>query len=391
MINSKLSVKIETKDAKLSNELESMVIAGGGLRIVGSEGKESPDLLIFELSENFNEEFKTLQSLLTSNTVGEIFLTAKTKDTDLLLKAFKTGAKAFFFQPIDPEEVREALESFKARADQAQHPVINARHTKGEVIHVMGAKGGVGTTTIAVNLASILAGKKDGNSVALVDLNTVFGEVPLFLSLKPVYHWGEIVKNIQRLDATFLMNILTLHSSGVHILPSPGYLNGHPPATPEIMGNLLDLMRKNFDYVVIDGGQSLDKASLKSIEMSTQVLMVSLLSLPCLANTNKLIRSLSSQGLAQKDRVKIIINRYMKNSDISLEEAKNSINNDIFWEIPNDFNTTMSAINQGKALNDISPKAPITRNLIELAESLSGSPAIDERKKKKGKGFFSFR
>jgi len=379
MTKSKPSVQIKTSDPEFERELGTMILAAGGLKIVAPESKERPDLLIFELSEKFDEEFKRLKSLLLLNGVGEIFVTSKKKDTDLLLKAIKTGTKEFLSQPLNKAEVGEALTSFKKRMGQ---PAVIGADPHGKVIHIMGAKGGVGTTTIAANLAMILAGKKGAGSVALVDMNAVFGEVPLFLSLKPAYHWGEIVKNVTRLDTTFLMNVLTQHDSGVHILPSPSYLNGHPPATPEIMEKLLTLMKETFDYLIIDGGLALDKPSLKAIEMSDQVFLISLLNLPCLSNTNKLARSLSNVGVIPRDRVKIVINRFLKKSDISIKEAEESIRNKIYWHIPNDYKTTMSAINQGKALYDISPKAPITRNLMEMADRLLGEEGDYQKKKR---------
>jgi pilus assembly protein CpaE len=387
MMSSRLSVEIKTRDAELKGELKRLVLVAGGLRILESGNKERSDLLIFELSEKFEDECKQLQSLLGINGIGEVFLTSKSKNADLLLKALKTGAKAFFPQPLDRIEVSEALASFKKRIKQS---TMNGYSSQGQIIHVMGAKGGVGTTTVAVNLALILAGKTGAGSVALMDMNRVFGEVPLFLALKPAYDWGRITENIKRLDATFLMNVLTKHPSGVHILPSPSYLNGHPPATSEIMESLLELMQKTFDYVIVDGGQSLDGPSLKVMEMSQQVLLITLLSLPCLSNTNKLLRSLGSLGVVPKDRVKIVINRFLKKSDISLDEAKKSIKIEISWLIPNDYKTTMSAINKGKALCNISPKAPITRNLTELAESLLAGRTANPDRNKKGKGLFSF-
>ena len=385
MISTKLSVEIFTPDKALDKELEAMVLAAGGLRIAAADSGERPELLIFELSDNFHEEFRQLQSLLNSNSVGEVFVTSKIKDADLLLKAIKTGIKEFLSQPLSKAEVGEALASFKKRMGQSERSVPGPQ---GQVIHVMGAKGGVGTTTIAANLAMMLARKKGAVSVALMDMNSVFGEVPLFLSLKPAYHWGEIVKNIKRLDTTFLMNVLSQHVSGVRILPSPSYLNGHPPATAEIMEKLLSLMKKTFDYVIIDGGQALDPPSLKVIEMSDQVFLITLLSLPCLNNTNKLTKSLNNLEVTARDRVKIIINRFLKKSDISIQEAEESIGKNIFWQIPNDYKTTMSAINKGKTLYDISPKASITRSLMDLSDSLLEGREGGGKKEKRARRFF---
>ncbi|MBE9551041.1 MAG: cobyrinic acid a,c-diamide synthase, partial [Proteobacteria bacterium] len=218
------------------------------------------------------------------------------------------------------------------------------------------------------------------HSVALIDRNMLFGEVPLFLEIKPSYHWGEITKNIDRLDSTFLMNVLSKHSSGVYVLPSPASLNGHDPATPEIMEHLLSLMQRMFDFVVIDGGQSLDETSLKMLEMSDTVLLVSILSLPCLSNTKKLLKSFYTLGYPARERIKVIINRHLKNPEISLKDSEAAIDKEIFWTIPNDYRKTLSAINQGKPLSQLASRAPITKSVRELGYALSKSGEKHEKK-----------
>jgi pilus assembly protein CpaE len=246
----------------------------------------------------------------------------------------------------------------------------------------MGAKGGVGTTTIAVNLAMILADMKKAGSVALVDLNTVFGEIPLFLSVKPKYHWGHIAGNLNRLDRTFLMNAMAKHASGLHILPSPSYLNGHPPATADIMERLLSVMKSNFDYIVVDGGQALNDPAMKVIEMSQNILLITLLSLPCLTNTKNVLKSLGGQETLCEDRLGLIVNRYLKKSDLTLQEAQESVRAEIFWSIPNDYKTTMSAINRGVPLHTLSPKANVTKSLASLADAFLDDSQKDAKPKR---------
>lgn len=378
-MNENISVKINVKNDGLGKELERIVLAAGGFLLNNPKEDHRPDLLIYELDENFEKEFKVLQSLLTSDAVGEVYVTSKWKDADMLLKAMKTGIKVFLSQPLDEAEVKEALESFKKKSLQKAFPKETAH--SGQIIYVMGSKGGVGTTTVAVNLAMKFVEKKETSFVALIDMNGVYGEVPLFLSIKPTYHWGEIVKNLTRLDSTFLMNVLARHPSGIHVLPSPSYLNGHPPVTPEAMEQLLSLMRKTFDYVIIDGGQSLDGPSLKAIEMSDKILFITLLSIPCLVNANKVLKSLANLRIRTHDRFKIVINRFLKKSDIGLKEAIESVRSEIFWTIPNDYSKTMSAINKGKGLHDIAPKAPITKNIAALADLLRAGGEIGQEKK----------
>ena len=370
-----------------AKNLSVRILNTGGFRIKSPEDKEPADLLFYELGHTPDDDFKRIQSLLASNAVGEVFVISANKESDLILRAMRAGVKEFISLPIDEAELKNALLELKKRI-KLRSPVMEHKQQRmGRVINVMGAKGGVGTTTLAVNLAMTLAGKKEAGSVALLDLNMVFGEIPLFLSITPAYHWGQIVKNVNRLDSTFLLSVMTRHNSGVHILPSTSHLNGHPPLTPQIMDRLLATMKKTFDFIVVDAGQSLDGPTLKTIEMAEMNFLVTLLSLPCLHNTNNLLKSLSSLGLAQKDRVKLVVNRYLKNNDIAITEAEESVQSEIFWTIPNDYKTTMSAINRGKPLFEIAPKAKITKKIDGLVETLLQG---DREIKKKG-WFFSKR
>jgi pilus assembly protein CpaE len=141
-------------------------------------------------------------------------------------------------------------------------------------------------------------------------------------------------------------------------------------------------MKGMFDYVIIDGGQSTDDTVLRVVELSDTLLLITILSLPCLSNSNKLIKSFVELGYLRKDQIKVVVNRYLKKSEISLNDAKAGIGEDLSWIIPNDYRTTMSAINQGKPLAKIAPKAPITQNFKNFAEAFIFPGAEKERKKK---------
>jgi pilus assembly protein CpaE len=365
--NNTIRVKIEVKQAGLRRKLDEIIRSTGRMQVQRAQDTRRTDLLLFELGDDTANEFHYIESLLNSEVIAEVFLISENSVPDVLLQAIRTGAKEFFPQPLNEEELRQALEKFKDRRDK---PGRKDPDGIGRIITVIGSKGGVGTTTVAVNLAVNLAGKKSATpSVALIDMNMLFGEIPLFLELKPGFHWGEITKNIVRLDSTFLMNILTKHPSGVYVLPSPRHLNNREPIIPELVGRLIGFMQRIFDFVIIDGGQSLDESSLKILEMSDIVLLITLLSLPCLSNTNRLLESFGDLGYLPKERVRIVANRYLKNSDISLRDAEESIGKKVFWTIPNDYKTTMSAINNGKPLSQIASKSPVARNMERLADS----------------------
>lgn len=374
-----IRVNIDTKTPDIGKKLKEILGSLEGVVIRPPSGTHRTDLLIHELGEDFEAEFGTIQSLIESDSVGEVFLTSKDADQTVLIRAMRAGVKEFFSQPLQEEEIHEAIQKLKDRLKQfkGKEPAKT-----GQIINVMGSKGGVGTTSVAVNLAASLTRDKNPPSVVLLDLNLLYGEVPLFLSFKPSYDWGMITKNIERLDATYLMNILTAPSHGVHILPAPSQMNGYRLPTPETLEQLLTFMKSMFDYIVVDAGQSFNELCLKSVELSDDILLVSVLSLPCLANTNKLFRSFTDIGYLPRGRFKVIINRYLKNSDISLKDAEDSISESIFWKVPNDYRTSMAAINQGMPLYKVSSDAAITKSLSELAHTLAFGEEEAHRKKK---------
>jgi pilus assembly protein CpaE len=242
---------------------------------------------------------------------------------------------------------------------------------QGKIINIIGSKGGIGTTTIAVNLAVSLAEKKAVQSVALIDMNLLFGDIPLFLMIEPNYNWVEITDRISRLDDILLKNILSIDPSGVCVLPSPSYLNNQNSVTPEFMIRLLMRMQTVFDFVIIDGGQSLDDISLKILELSDTVLLISILSPPCLLNTKKLLKTFHDLGFSLDINIKILINRYLKKSNISISDAEFLIEKDIFWTIPNDYQTTITAINEGKPLVQFAPRKAVAKNFRKLANKLA--------------------
>ncbi|MDZ7666376.1 MAG: P-loop NTPase [Desulfotignum sp.] len=247
---------------------------------------------------------------------------------------------------------------------------------------VIGSKGGVGTTTIAVNLADALAKKSIAPAVAIIDMNMVFGDIPMFLDITPKHSWGDITKGFDRLDEFFLANVMTISAGGLHVLASPRYLDDNPEPTSRMMEALLTLMTQKYDYIVIDLGQSLNDAAFKTLQLSTLVQIVTIQSLPCLSNTNRLIQSLLKNNYTSEENLNIVLNRYIKKGMVNLETAKEGLGQDIGWIVPNDYDTSMTAINAGKTLFDTAPKSKLAKSFAGYADSLL--PENNDKKKKKG-------
>jgi len=361
MSDKNITIKTEIKNPGNKREIEEILAQTEGCVLQTSDQEGPCDLLIIEIGEDLQKDFMIIHSKLNSGEAGDVFVTSSRTEPEVLIQALRSGIKEFLPQPLNPEEVKTALKKFRDKKLN-----ITLSRGRGKIIDLVGSKGGVGTTTIAVNLATGLHELKGAPSVVLVDMNPLLGEIPLFLNIKASFDWGELVKNINRVDSTFLMSILASHPSGIYVLPAATAFDG-VLATAEVIEKLLSLMLTAFDYVIIDSGKHLNNTSLKVLKHSDLVLLVSILDLACLTNARRLLKTFQDIGFPKKEKTEIIINRFQKKSMISQEEAVKSLNKKIYWLLPNDYRTTMSAINQGKPISMIDPKSELARNFVKLA------------------------
>lgn len=365
-------VKLTLESASLSDELTSLIRQEQDLAVLRNRDTGRAGLTIIELDPEPEKGLRKVEAALERDKAEEVFLVSARVDADILMHALRIGVREVFHLPLNREEFRDALHRFKKRQKKRNSAIPEKR---GSIVSIAGSKGGVGTTTIAVNLAAALAGQENV-SVVLIDMNTVFGEIPMFLDLTPAFHWGDITQNIDRLDGAFLFNILCRHDSGIHVLPPPNYLDQQNSASPRIMQTLLELMRSLFDYIVIDNGQSTDETGMMIYQMSDILLLITIQSLPCLANAGRLYKSFLDFGCIDREGLRVILNRYVKNSQISLSGIKTALETELSSLIPNDYRTTMTAINSGKLLCQVAPRSGIVKSFNTLASDLF--PGIDQ-------------
>jgi len=371
-MNPQIAVGLRIRNRKVRADFEEVLSPFGEFSLQEFVPNKSYDLLILEIGEDLEKDFELVHSIQASGLVQDFFLTSTRMEPDFLIRALRAGAREFIPQPVKKEEVAAAVKKFLERKKFGE--AVDRKSDKhGKIIHVIGSKGGVGTTTVAVNLAaSLVKSSINPASVVLVDMNSLFGEIPIFLNIQPEFNWAEVARNISRLDSHYLMSILSKHKNGMYILPSPTGLDGIGVSTPEFIERILGLMKQVFDFIVIDGGQSLDEVSLKILEMTDFLCLIAILSLPCLTNVKRLLRTFEKLGYPRNEQIRIIINRFHKKSLISLKDAEAALDRKISGLIDNDYPSTMSAINQGKTLESVAPAAEVTKNIKSLASGFVG-------------------
>jgi pilus assembly protein CpaE len=375
-----LSIRIETQEKKVRAELASIISALPGFEIIGPNGPDSCDLLILDIGDDPDTDFQRLATIRASGNGHELFLTSASTDPQILIRALRSGVKEFIPQPVNQQEVVNALLKLKGRKGNVNSGPIQDK--KGKIIDILGVKGGVGTTTIAVNLAGCLANLQGNPSVALIDLNLLLGEVPLFLNIKPVFDWMEVAKNISRLDATYLMSVLLKHSSGIHVLPSPARLLDEQTPSPKVIETLLKLMQQLFDFIIVDSGRSVDDISKVVLKAADRLVLVATPSLPCTVNLKRLLDAFQGLGFPPSQRVEIVANRSNQKTGVSLQEVEQTVGKKFSWHLPNDYRSASSAINNGEPLSVVARGSELSGKITAMALALAGKAEREVKAKR---------
>jgi len=384
MAQNTLTIILARMDESVRREFMRIIDSLEGCGLHDEKEKGMADLLIMELGENAEKEFPLVNQAIHSGAAERVFLTSKFIRPEVLIEAMRAGVKEFFSQPLRTEEVKTALLKLMNEKSGPVTKIADRPVKHGQLFSVIGSKGGVGTTTVAVNLATCLKEIHRDKTVALIDMNLVFGEVPLFLGLTQSFDWAEVAKNIHRLDYTYLTSVMAHDESGLYVLSSPVTVQDEFRAGPDIVSNLLTEMKSMFDFIVVDAGQSMDYYAKAVFKISELTLIVTLLTLPCLINVKRILDAFARMGYPADDQTRILVNRFLKRSIISEDEAAKTLQKPIFMNIPNDFQNTMGAINHGRPLTSQSPRAEITESFKELATRISGAGT-------KKKGILSWR
>jgi len=312
-------------------------------------------------------------------------------DGQLILSAMRSGAQEFFNLPLSSSEVNAALSRIRSK----QSGSGDASGENSRVIAVGGVSGGVGSTSIAVNLAAALASNPN-RSIVLIDLDVSLGDADIFLDSIPEYTLADVPQNIDRLDLPLLKKSLTKHESGVYLLPRPVQLQDNDGINPEDLSRVIGLLKSSFTHLVFDLSKSYSRLDEVALRAATDVLLITQLDLPCLRNVVRLLMSFE-EYVGLKEKTKIVVNRAgLDSGQISMNKAQETIGGEFYWQIPNDYGLMVDVRNNGVPLVIQAPKASITRWIVEMGEQLSGDLQSDENnegtfeKKRQKKGIFGF-
>jgi pilus assembly protein CpaE len=332
-------------------------------------GQTQPDVGVICLDTNPDKALTLVENVREIAPQCSILVVSSSTDGQLILRSMRAGAKEYLNKPLNVEDLISALHRI------GNHGASTGGKGRGcTVIAVGGATGGVGSTSVSVNMGCILA-KQPGNTVALVDLDLSLGDADVFLDTIPDYTLVDVAQNISRLDFTLLKRSLTKHSSGLYLLPRPVQLQDTSLVTAADFHRVVGLLKASFSHLILDLSKAYSELDLVALRESTHALLVTQLDLPCLRNVVRLLMSFEEiEGL--KDKVKIVVNRFgLDAGQIGLKKAQETIGREIFWQLPNDYRVMVEVRNNGVPLIDHAPRSGVAQSFAGLADALQGKPA----------------
>jgi pilus assembly protein CpaE len=362
-----ITVSIECRNDVVRQAFTEVLSGRRNYLITKGQGTGSLDMLVLEL-DDFRPQntFGRIRELLSAIPDLEVFLTASRTDPQLLLEVFRLGVKEFLSQPLTRQEVEPALTRFEERF---RAKTAGSDRHMGRVVSVIGARGGVGVSTVATNMATSVQQGAKSESVALMDLDLHGGDLGLFLDLHPSQGLKQLAKDVSRLDETILRSTLLQHASGLQLLASgyeafeeAEYVHG---STMRVIG----LLRSMHRHILIDCGHVLDPAVKEALDYSDQVIVITTLSLPAIRRTKRLLQAFAAAQYPA-DKVVVVVNRYTSDQKDLLNETESMLAVRMAGLIPNDYGTTSEAIDHGKPLTIMSAKTSIGQWYLRGAEQL---------------------
>ena len=299
---------------------------------------------------------------------------AETSDFSKAYSAVKELTKVLVI--VDVSEYQEQALNFVSK--------ITSEFNNCRVITVYSNKGGVGKTSIASNLALELA-KITKENVALIDLNFQLGDVTTFLDLKPSFNISYMLQNLDKINEDFLLSTLEKYKdSSLYVLADPPYFKQVDDVSSKDITKLFNILRDTFSYVVVDTSGGFDNKAMTALENSDLIFLVTIVNLPAIRNCQRCLELFEKLGF-DEDKVQVLINRYMENDEIKAEDVEEVLGKSLYWKIPNNYFTMMSAINKGVPVSDINPDSNVALSYKNLALMVSDSVYRQKLNKKLGR------
>jgi pilus assembly protein CpaE len=291
-----------------------------------------------------------------------LYASSASKNPDLILAAMRAGISEYLGKPLEDGEFRRAIEkAVRIRQTDAQRV-----GQTGQVAAVFSKKGGLGVTTIAVNLATALSASEAAPTV-IVDMSFDLGDVASFLDLRPEYTVADLLDKGGNVDAGKLQSCLSRHPSGLYYFGERESTNEAESIAPSQVRQIIAHLSDSFSHVILDLPHTFDTLTYEAFEMADAVLLVATADMSTLRATKYALKVFRTLGYDER-KVEIVLNRVSKKDTISVAQFERTVEQEVAWEIPNNYKQVIESINVGEPMVTMDRKSNISKSLMRLTE-----------------------
>src|SRR5580765_4883893 len=381
-----LTAQIVSYDDGFKRQISALLRASGvPVGIIEGRSPEGagPDLVVVDIRADASSGMAAIERLRATSPALAIFVIAAAPEPDLILQAMRAGANEFFpWSAVDGSAAARATEeSFHGavRRTAARREAATASAKPPCVTHAfLGAKGGAGTTTVAVNCGVELA-RLTKRPTVIVDMKPCLGEVALFLGVRPRFTVLDAIENLHRLDKDFLKELVAKHKSGLDILAASEQFDRPNAQDAGAIEELLRVLTRAYDYVVIDGGNVINSCVSAALYAADTIFLVTNPDVPSIRNAQRLVDRVRQLG-AGSERVKVLLNRASDQNLVAPKQIETALGYGIHHTFSSDYRTVSTALNSGVPLamtnhSEIAAQfSNFTRQLLGVQEDAKPEP-----------------
>ena len=319
------------------------LLRGGPVPIatLTDSGGQRADIVVIDARGDLGAAMARAEQWRANNPAG-VFAIASDSTPDLILQAMRSGANEFFAWPPPETTFHDAVRRAAGRV-----ATTTAAHVSQTIVFI-GAKGGAGTTTVAVNCGVEIA-RLSKRSTVIMDLKGGTGEIGLFLGVRSRYSLLDALDNPQRLDSEFIRELTTKHKSGLDILTGSDQWERPAPSDTPALEELFRLLSGQYEYVLVDAGCQINPVTISALYSADMICLVANPDVPSVRNAQRIIERLRQLGPCS-ERVRLLLNRAAEPFPIPRTQIESAIGHPIDHSFPSDYKTVSAALNSGVPL-----------------------------------------
>ncbi len=347
-----------TPNAEIVSALEDM---GPNLsvRILQDLNFNPQSAVLLDISSDPEHGLRALEQISQTLAGVYVILSHSESSEGFLLRSMRLGGSDFLQQPLKRAEFSEAI----TRLDQHMQRIHRQARPLGRMYTFVGVKGGMGTTTAAVNFAAMCA--RQNKNTVLVDLDMDSGDAACYLGLRHQYSLADVIENLDQLDQAMLEGITARDPLGFSVLCAPQETERARLVRDQHLREIGTFLIERYDAVVIDGSRALDDLLLTCLELSESIFVLLTQEFPAVRNAQQYLNALARAGYSL-EAVKIVVNRHQKRAPlhVSLDQLQQTLGAAPFWVLPNQYDEAMQAIHEARPV--------VTRGNTELGRAYRG-------------------